>query len=94
MCALSTLTSDRIWAGSGSMNLRATMPTSAQALARTSAVQTQPTARYGAGAGRVGRRGLLKACMKRCVLNEQMSTWWSVYNPFGEGSETGTLAQL
>lgn len=49
VCVLSTLTSDRIWAGNGSMNLRATMPTSAQAHARTSAAQTQRTARYGTG---------------------------------------------
>lgn len=49
MCALSTLTSDKIWAGNGSMNLRATTPTSAQAPVPTSAARTQPTARYGAG---------------------------------------------
>lgn len=58
MCALSTLTSDKIWAGNGSTNLRATMPTSAQAPAPTSAVRTQPTARYGAGlmpGGALGR---------------------------------------
>ena len=47
VCALSTSTSARIWAGNGSTNLRATTPTSAQAPAHTSAVQTQPTARYG-----------------------------------------------
>lgn len=49
MCVPSTLTSGRIWAGNGSTNLRVTMPTSAQALAHTSAAQTQPTARYGVG---------------------------------------------
>lgn len=54
MCALSTLTSDRIWAGNGSMNLRATTPTSAQARAHTSAAQTRPTAQYGTGSCRVG----------------------------------------
>ena len=53
-CALSILTSDRIWAGNGSMNLRATMPTSAQAHAHTSAAQTQPTARYGTGSCHMG----------------------------------------
>lgn len=54
MCAHSTLTSDKIWAGNGSMNLRATTPTSAQALAPTSAARTQPTARYGVGLCDVG----------------------------------------
>ena len=54
VCVLSTLTSDRIWAGNGSMNLRATMPTSAQAHAHTSAAQTQPTARYGTGSCLMG----------------------------------------
>lgn len=58
VCALSTLTSDKIWAGSGSMNLRATTPTSAQALAPTSAVRTQPTARYAAGLTPCGALGL------------------------------------
>lgn len=69
MCALSTLTFDRIWAGNGSMSLRATTPTSAQALARTSAVRTQPTARYGAGLMPHGALGLAgqAACLKDCL---------------------------
>lgn len=49
VCALSTLTSGMIWVGNGSMNLRATMPTSAPVPAHTSAVLIPPIPRYGLG---------------------------------------------
>lgn len=46
MCVLFTSTSDRTWAGNGSMSLKATLQTSVRARVRTSAVQTPLTARY------------------------------------------------
>lgn len=81
VCALSTLTFDRIWVGSGSMNLRDITPTSAQALAHTSAVQTPPTARYGAGLMPRGALGpsrlghFIKKDAGRTAC--WMSIWWS-----------------
>lgn len=82
VCVLSTLTSDRIWAGNGSMNLRATMPTSAQAHAHTSAAQTQPTARYGTGSCLMGCWGWADqaTCLKRMhdgLHVKWVDGWWS-----------------